>query len=277
MHGVETSGRAGPGALPRGLVCLLPVAAVSYATFLLAGVLSPEFDLVGGYVSELSAAGRPFRHVYGAGDLLTGVLTVLVALGALRKLARRPLAVAGWASLGLFGLGAVGDAVFPLDCAPSLETWCALRERSGHVSFSHGFHAVTSSVVVVAWTAAILLLALAARRYGWWPALARWGPLLAAAHTVLASATLVAMYAGHWLGIVQRAQITVLCLGLLVVAWALWTDRRPTAHAGTEGSGHAVTGHAVTGHEGPGGEGPGHEGAGRDVTNVSPAGAGGRR
>jgi hypothetical protein len=228
---VDSDERDGPGIVPAGVVVLAAVAAVSYATFLLENLLSPKLDFVNGYVSELSAVDQQFHAVYSAGDLVTGALSILVALTTLRRLSRRPLATAGWTFLGLFGLAAIGDASFPLDCAPSLETWCALRERSEHVSFSHEFHSVTSGAVVVFGVAALLLLSLAARRYGWWPALARWGWLLALTETVLALGTLVAMYAGQWLGIVQRAQISVLCLGLLVIAWALYADRRDAAHA----------------------------------------------
>ena len=32
------------------------------------------------------------------------------------------------------------------------------------------------------------------------------------------------MYSGVWLGLAQRLQISVLCMGLLVIAWALYTD-----------------------------------------------------
>ncbi|MGP4021804.1 DUF998 domain-containing protein [Actinomadura sp. 3N407] len=223
--------RDGPGIVPAPVIVLTVVAALAYATFLLGSVLNPDLDFFNGYVSELSAADQPFHYVYSAGDLVTGVLTILVALGTLRKLTRRPLATAGWTFLGLFGLFAIGDAVFPLDCAPSLDTWCALRERSGHVSFSHQLHAVTSSAVIICWLAALVLLSLAASRYGWWPALARWGRRLALTQTVLAACTLTAMYMGQWLGVVQRVQICVLCLGLLVIARALYTDRRDAAHA----------------------------------------------
>ncbi len=47
------------------------------------------------------------------------MLSILVAIGTLRKLTRKPLATAGWAFLGLFGVCAIGDASFPLDCAPA--------------------------------------------------------------------------------------------------------------------------------------------------------------
>ncbi|XNL82887.1 DUF998 domain-containing protein [Actinomadura madurae] len=220
------------------VIALAAVAAVTYATFVLENLLSPKLDFFNGYVSELSAVDQPFHLVYSAGDLATGVLSIMVATGTLRRLTRRPLATAGWTFLGLFGVCAIGDASFPLDCAPSLETWCALRERSEHVSFSHEFHSVTSSAVIVCGVAALLLLSLAARRYGWWPALARWGWLLALAETVLALGTLVAMYLGQWLGVIQRAQISVLCLGLLTIAWALYADRRDAARAARRAAAH---------------------------------------
>lgn len=228
---VDSGDRDGPGVVPAPVVALTVVAAISYATFLVGSALNPDLDFFNGYVSELSAADQPFHYIYSAGDLVTGSLTILVALATLRRLTRRPLATAGWTFLGLFGFFAIGDAVFPLDCAPSLDTWCALRERSGHVSLSHELHAVTSSAVIVCWLAAIVLLSLAARRYRWWPALARWGRLLALAQTVLAACTLTAMYMGQWLGVVQRVQICVLCLGLLVIARALYADRRDAANA----------------------------------------------
>ncbi|URM98775.1 DUF998 domain-containing protein [Actinomadura madurae] len=228
---MDSDGRDGPGVVPMRVIALAAVAAVTYATFVLENLLSPKLDFFNGYVSELSAVDQPFHLVYSAGDLATGVLSIMVAAGTLRRLTRRPLATAGWTFLGLFGVCAIGDASFPLDCAPSLETWCALRERSEHVSFSHEFHSVTSSAVIVCGVAALLLLSLAARRYGWWPALARWGWLLALAETVLALGTLVAMYLGQWLGVIQRAQISVLCLGLLTIAWALYADRRDAARA----------------------------------------------
>ncbi|WP_245592549.1 DUF998 domain-containing protein [Actinomadura rifamycini] len=233
----------GPGAAPRYMAVLACTAAVCYASFLLEHALGSRLDPVDGYVSELSAADQPFRYVYGGGDLLTGLLTLAIVAGALRRLRRRPLATAGWSFLGLFGLCAIGDAVFPLDCAPSLQTSCALRERSSHVSFSHAFHSVTSSAVIVCGVAALLLLSLAARRYGWWPPLARWGWLLALTESVFALVTLAAMYHGQWLGLVQRFQIGILCLGLLTIAWALHADRaraaRAPANAGTVPDGPA--------------------------------------
>ncbi|MFC4910818.1 DUF998 domain-containing protein [Actinomadura gamaensis] len=215
-----------PGVAPLFAAVIAAVAGVSYATFMLEHLLSPALDVVNGYVSELSARDQPYHLVYSGGDLVTGVLSIIVAGTALATLRRRFWSTLGWSFLGLFGLCAMGDALFPLDCAPSLETWCALRERADQVSFSHSFHSVTSSAVIACGVAALLTLSIAARRYGWWPALARFGWLLAVVETAFALATVVAMLVGEWLGILQRIQISILCLGLLTIAWALWADWR---------------------------------------------------
>ncbi|GAA2630227.1 DUF998 domain-containing protein [Actinomadura fulvescens] len=215
-----------PGAVPAFAVVLAGVATITYSTFLLEHFLSPDLDRINGYVSELSAVDQPFHQIYSAGDFIAGALSITVAAICLLTLPRRPWSVLGWTFLALFGLCAIGDAVFPLDCAPSLETWCALRERSGNVSFSHQFHAVTSSMVISFGVAALLSLSIAARRYGRWPALARWGLPLAVAETTFALSTVLAMLLGRWLGIIQRVQISILVLGLGTIAWALYDERR---------------------------------------------------
>jgi hypothetical membrane protein len=200
-------------------------AAVSYSSWVLEAFLNPRIDVFDGYVSELSARDQPYHVVFSAGDFITGVLTIIVAGTALILLRRRPLAVTGWIFLLLFGIWAIGDAVFSMDCAPSMDTTCALRERAEKVSFSHQFHDVTSSMVIFCGIAAILLLSIAARRYGWWPTLARWGWMLATVEAGFAIGTLVLMLIGEWLGLAQRIQITILCLALFVIAWALLAER----------------------------------------------------
>ena len=203
------------------------IAAISYSSWVLEVFLNPRIDVFDGYVSELSAGDQPYHLVFSAGDLITGALTIVVAATALIRLRRRPLAVTGWLFLLSFGGWAIGDSVFSMDCAPSIDTGCALRERAGKVSFSHHFHDVTSSMVIFSGIAAVLALSIAARRYGWWPTLARWGWLLAIAEAGLAVATLALMLAGEWLGLAQRVQITILCLALFVIAWALLGEEPP--------------------------------------------------
>ena len=223
-HGGETQ-QDRPGVAPAIAAVLAAVAGITYGTFLLEHFLSPNLDGINGYVSELSAVDQPFHVIYSAGDFVTGVLSIVVATICLMTLRRRRWSVTGWIFFAAFGVCAIGDAVFPLDCAPSMETGCALRERSENVSFSHQFHSVTSTTVIVCGVLSMLTLSIAARRYGWWPSLARWGWPLALAETVLALSTLLAMLLGRWLGIIQRFQISVLCLWLFTIAWALYADR----------------------------------------------------
>jgi hypothetical membrane protein len=212
--------------VPLFAVVMAVVAGISYSSFLLESLLSPDLDVIDGYASELSAVDQPFHWVYNAGDYITGWLTIIVSVTALVTLRRRPWSSVGWTFLLLFGISVLGDATFSLDCAPSLDTTCALRERADQVSFSHQFHAVTSGSVITCAIIALFALSIAARRYGWWPALARWGWSLAIAEVVSALATLCLMVAGKWLGLAQRVQIVVLCLSLLAIAWALHVDRR---------------------------------------------------
>lgn len=216
----------GPGVMPALIVFLATLSALSYGTFLLEHFLSPGLDVINGYVSELSAIDQPYHLVYSSGDLVTGVLCVVIAATALRVLRHRAWATAGWALLLLFGVCVIGDAVFPLDCAPSLETRCALLELAGQVSASHQLHAMTSSAVVLFGVLALLTLSVAARRYGWWPPLARWGWVMAVAEAACGFGTVYFMIRGSWLGMVQRVQIGILCAGLFVIAWALYEDRR---------------------------------------------------
>jgi len=222
-----------PGAIPLLAGALGMIAAISYSSWVLEVFLSPHIDVFDGYASELSARDQPYHLVFSAGDFITGVLTIVIAATALVRLRRRPLAVTGWMFLLSFGVWAIGDSVFSLDCAPSIDTGCALRERAGKVSFSHQFHDVTSSMVIFSGIAAIFVLSIAARRYGWWPTLARWGRPLAIAQAGLAIATLALMLTGEWLGLVQRVQITILCLALFVIAWALLAEEPPPRSSGT--------------------------------------------
>ena len=231
--GREPQTRREPGTMPFAIGALGMVAAVSYSSWVLEVFLNPHLDVLDGYVSELSARDQPYHLVFSAGDFITGVLTMLIAATALARLRRRPLAVTGWILLLSFGGWVIGDSVFSMDCAPSIDTTCALRERAGALSFSHQFHEVTSSMVIFSGIAAILVLSIAARRYGWWPALARWGRPLAVTEAALAVATLALMLAGRWLGLAQRVQISVLALALFVIAWALLTDARRPRSSGT--------------------------------------------
>src|SRR4051794_32981185 len=101
-HGGEASGADGPGVAPAIAAVLAAVAGITYGTFLLEHFLSPNLDGINGYVSELSAVDQPYHVIYSAGDLVTGVLSIVVATICLMTLRRRRWSVTGWVSFALF-------------------------------------------------------------------------------------------------------------------------------------------------------------------------------
>lgn len=223
---MEVSSAVGPRGLPVAVSVSAGVAGASYASWILQFWLNPGLDPVNGYVSELSASDQPFHWLFAAGDLLSGVLTIGVAAAVLRLGAARAWALAGWLALIAFGVFSIADSLFAMDCAPNSDTTCALRERAGQVSFAHNFHMVTSTLAVTAGIIGLIALTVAARRYHRWPVIARWGWPLMIAETATALATLPLMYFGLLLGVVERVQVSVISLWLLVIAGELYAERR---------------------------------------------------
>ena len=219
------SSSGGRRALPAFTAVLAAVAAVCYGSWILQFFVNPGLDPVNGYVSELSATDQPFHLLFSASDFVSGLLTTVVAGIVIRRRRPRAWALAGWLALLAFGVFSVADSLFGMDCAPNSDTTCALRERAGQVSFAHRFHSVTSVFVVTAGILSLLALTVAARRYGRWPVIARWGWALAVTETVAALATLPLMYFGLFLGIVERVQVGVLSLWLFVIAGELYAAR----------------------------------------------------
>ncbi|WP_079169519.1 DUF998 domain-containing protein [Streptomyces sp. CC77] len=238
------------------LAVLLALGAVTYSAWLLETVLGTGLDPVQSYVSELAATDQRLGVLFRTTDLVSGLLVLTAALGALTRSERRPLTVAGWAALALFGAATAADSRLPLSCTPTADAACAAREDSGDVPFTHLAHAVSSSLAMAGALAGLAALTLAARRYGRWPAVARTGSALAvaaAAATVWTLAGVAAFEAerGHWgLGAGQRLQVLLVAAWLLVLAWAVTreapripaqppapgtADERPASEAPGEG------------------------------------------
>lgn len=216
-------------AVPAFVAVLAAVAGVSYCSWILQFVLNPELDPVNGYVSELSATDQPLHSLFAASDFLSGLLMAIVAIVVLRLLRPRGWELTGWLALLVFAAFSIADSLSAMDCAPNSDTTCALRERAGQVSFAHKFHSVTSTIVVTAGIISLIALAIAARRGRRTPVIARWSWPLVVAETVTAVATLPLMYFGVLLGVIERVQVTVLALWLLVIAGELYTGGGRTA------------------------------------------------
>ncbi|MEE1785878.1 DUF998 domain-containing protein [Streptomyces sp. SP17BM10] len=228
----------------RGAVAvLLLISAVAYTAWVLEVVLSTGLDPVQAYISELAAADQPLGGVFRATDLVAG-LAVLAAAGAAlvgaapvdpvgRTATRRPRhgwALAGWSALALFGAATAADSRLPLSCTPTSDEECAARETAGLVPATHTAHAVTSSLAMIGALAGLAALTVAARRYGWWPPVRRYGPWLLGAELLATTWSLAAIGAfqtgrGTWaLGAGQRLQVLLVALWLGVLAWSLFRE-----------------------------------------------------
>ncbi|MFG2497415.1 DUF998 domain-containing protein [Streptomyces sp. NPDC048441] len=199
---------------------LLTLGAVAYSAWLLEAVLGTGLSTLSSYVSELAAQDQPYGMLFRTTDLIAGLLILAGAVGALLWLPRRWGTVVGWAGIALFGAATVVDSRLPMSCAPTADAACAARERAGLVPAAHAAHVVSSSVAATGALVGMVVLTLAARRYGILPSLA--SPpglllvLLELAATTWTLAAIAAFDAGYgtWaLGAGQRLQV------MLIAVW----------------------------------------------------------
>ncbi|WP_017595691.1 DUF998 domain-containing protein [Nocardiopsis potens] len=194
-------------------------AGVLYSSFWLEGLLPTGVDPVAGYASELFARDRPLRPLFASTEVLAGLSALVAGAVAASAPGRRPrtaLAVLCWAGLLLFGAMTVADAlVFPMDCAPTADPACARAEAEGRLSASHTMHEAASSAAVLGGLAA-MAGSVGAVRAGLGP-----GLLLLAAVQAAATALLLWLIAsGGDVGIVQRIQISLFSVWLIVLGVA---------------------------------------------------------
>ncbi|MGW1884295.1 DUF998 domain-containing protein [Streptomyces sp. NPDC001970] len=224
MHDVHGSSRI--------VALLIALGSVVYTAWVLELVLGTGLDPVHAYVSELAAADQPLGGLFRAADLAAGLLVLAGACRALLRLPQRPWSAAGWAGLLLFGAATAADSRLPLSCAPTADPECAARETAGLVPATHSAHAVTSSLAMAGALTGLVTLTVAARRYCWWPPLARTGPVLVVlelAATVWTLAAVAAFQAGRgtWaLGAGQRAQVLLVAGWLAVLALSVAREGR---------------------------------------------------
>ncbi|MFE0424958.1 DUF998 domain-containing protein [Streptomyces sp. NPDC058953] len=217
---------------------LIAVGALVYTAWLLEVALATGLDPVQTYVSELAAEDQPFGGLFRATDLAAGSLVFAGAVWALTRAVRgprRPWALIGWAGVTLFGAATAVDSRLPLSCAPTDDPECAARETAGLVPATHTAHAVSSSLAMTGALIGIVGLTIAARRYGWWPEVAAFGPVLVVLELAATGWTLGSIAAfeagnGTWaLGAGQRLQVLFVAvwLGVLALSLAREAARRP--------------------------------------------------
>jgi len=216
------------------------VAALAYSSFLLAGPLGSRLDPTTSYVSELGARTQPASGFFRATDMVAGGLIVVLAAALRWDLARDWRRDVGTAALGLAGVASVFDGWKPMDCAPSIDRACRLREDAiGLLDQLREPHTVSSVTGVVA---AIVSMAVLGSLLGSEPGRRRFGlfGLVAALVTAgLSLAELPLTTADPGVGLIER--IFVLCVSAWIAALGLLLlprrRHRPAGLAALVGSG----------------------------------------
>ena len=216
------------------------VAALAYSSFLLASPLGSRLDQTTSYVSELGARTQPASGFFRATDMVAGGLIVVLAAALRWDLARDWRRDVGTAALGLAGVASVFDGWKPMDCAPSIDRACRLREDAiGLLDQLREPHTVSSVTGVVA---AIVSMAVLGSLLGSEPGRRRFGlfGLVAALVTAgLSLAELPLTTADPGVGLIERT--FVLCVSAWIAALGLLLlprrRHRPAGLAALVGSG----------------------------------------
>lgn len=124
-------------------------AMVSYNAWLLWWPLSGKSAVFNGYLSELSALDQPNNLFFRGGDLVAGLLVLIVGVRAVQICRQHARHSNRWwlvaaVALVATGLSTIGDAVLALDCSPTLSEGCRGLEESGQLSAGHYLHTGTS-------------------------------------------------------------------------------------------------------------------------------------
>jgi len=196
------------------------VAALAYSSFLLGGPLGSTLDPMNSYVSELGAPTQPASRFFRGTDVVAGGLMVVLAVALRDSLPRGWCRGVGTTALGLAGASSVFDGCYPIECTPSLDRACRLREDAmgllGQFREPHTVSSVTGVVAAIASMAALghLLASVPGHRR-----LGRCGQAAALVATGLSLAELPLTTADPGMGLIER--LFVLCVSTWIAALAL--------------------------------------------------------
>lgn len=197
------------------------LAAVLGCAFLLQGLSRSRLPVAGSLISELEARNQPDGALFRTATLLAAMATVVFAAGLRHRLPPGALGTAGCWAVGLSGLGAVADALLPLDCAPSVDAICRRNEEHGNLSWPHQAHSWSSVLGAAALLASLWLLGRHLRSAPGWRGVSVLGRV-GFALLVTYSGVLTVMTAFYLpgVGLVQRIQELAFSAWLAVLALA---------------------------------------------------------
>ena len=145
-------------ALERRGLLLAGIAApvVLTVAVVLAGYYEPDYSHVSQYVSELGAVGASHQRAFNYGGLfLSGLLTVLFAVGLCSRVKPRALLVASSVLAALAGVGRLVAGLFPCDAG------CVMEDMSMPATI----HASAAFISLMSGAFAPVVLAFGLRRF----------------------------------------------------------------------------------------------------------------
>lgn len=211
-----------------GAVAIL-LAALTNATFVLAGLTSARLGTVNSFVSELGARGEPAAMFFRMSDLTTGLLLAAGLLLAWPGIPRtRRSGHLAPILLLVFCAATMLDSLLPLDCVPTVDAACRAAEKANQVSLGHELHGITGVTESTAIGLALLIFGVGLWTEPGWRFLSRTGLVLGVIYMIGNLAIVVQyLYDQPGLGITQRIQIVTFSTFLILLAVEIIARSRP--------------------------------------------------
>ena len=199
------------------------------------GFIESDYSVARQDISDFGALDASHPLPYNVVLSITGLLTIVLALGLYRRLRPGVDALAASVAVAVFGVGDFLDGILREDCSPSGNAACRAASKAGDLSWHHTAHDLESLVTILSITIAPMLLGVAFRRRPEWADLAPWSFVTAVWVFVLAASYAVIFAANDGSavsGLIERAA-TLGVLLFAVVSWRLWqvADRRSSPSA----------------------------------------------
>jgi hypothetical membrane protein len=172
------------------------------------GYLTPGYDPLNQWISELGATGAPYADLFNVlGPGIFGLLSIVFAAGLWRALKGGPLAFAAAALVTIAGIAGILEGVFPCDpgCVP--------------VTATGSLHLTIGIIPLLAMLAAIEIFAFIVRKAPGWPGFFAFSQGIVILTVIFA----IAFSSGAILdGLYQRIMVGAMLVWVMAVGVRMW-------------------------------------------------------